>query len=175
VSIDVADDDNLPPRPLTAAERLLVTLSIVALGIVCALVTYTVVARAVGLPLIPDDVQIVRQFMVAVIIFPMAAVSAVRMHIAVAIFSGWMGQRTKNYFVAIGDMVGVLLVTILLAGAIHLFLDSYGSGEYYEGDIRIPYWIGHLAYALAMAALWLRMIALAWIDFAAARALPHRP
>lgn len=169
MSIEVTDQDDLPPRPLTAAERLLLALGIVALAVVCVIVTYTVIARAVGAPLIPDDVQIVRQIMVAVIIFPMAAVSAVRMHIVVTIFSNWMSTRTKVYLIAVGDVVGLLLVSILLAGAIRLFLDLFASGEYYDGDIRIQYWMAHLAYAVAMAALWLRMAALAWVDFSAAR------
>lgn len=173
MSIEVTDQNDLPPRPLTAAERLLLALSIVALAVVCVVVTYTVIARAMGWPLIPDDVQIVRQFMVAVIIFPMAAVSAVRMHIVVTIFSNWMSSKAKVYFVAFGDLVGLLLVSILLAGAIRLFLDSFASGEYYDGDIRIQYWMAHLAYAIAMAALWLRMAALAWVDFSAARSQPH--
>jgi TRAP-type C4-dicarboxylate transport system permease small subunit len=169
VSIDVTDEDNPPPRPLTVAEKVLLALGIVALAVVCVVVTYTVVARAAGWPLIPDDVQIVRQFMVAVIIFPMAAVSAVRMHIVVTIFSHWMSPKTKAWLIAVGDGIGLLLVSILLAGAIRLFLDSFTSGEYYDGDIRIPYWMGHLAYTIAMAALWLRMAALTWVDFAAAR------
>ena len=169
MSAEVTDQDDLPPRPLTAAERLLLVLGIVALGIVCVVVTYTVIARVVGAPLVPDDVQIVRQVMIAVIIFPMAAVSALRMHIVVTIFSNWMSLRAKVRLAAFGDIVGLLLVTILLAGAIRLFLDSFESGEYYDGDIRIQYWMAHLAYAVALAALWLRMAALAWIDVAAAR------
>lgn len=172
MSLEPAEHDDLPPRPLTAVERLLLVLGIVALAVVCLIVTYTVVARAFHLPLIPDDVQIVRQIMVVVIIFPMAAVTAVRMHIVVTIFSKWMSTRTKIHFIAFGDVVGLLLVTILLIGAIRLFLDSFASGEYYDGDIRIEYWMAHGAYAVALAALWLRMAALAFVDFATARAQP---
>jgi TRAP-type C4-dicarboxylate transport system permease small subunit len=175
VSLEPAEHDDLPPRPLTAVERLLLALGIVALGVVCLVVTYTVIARAAGLPLIPDDVQIVQQIMVIVIIFPMAAVTAVRMHIVVTIFSKWMPARTRAHFIAFGDVIGLLLVTILLIGAIRLFLDSFASGEYYDGDIRIPYWMAHGAYAVALAALWLRMAALAFVDFAAARAQPSGP
>lgn len=175
MSIDSTGHDDLPPRPVTAAERLLLGLAIVALAVVCFVVTYTVVARALNWPLIPDDVQIVRQLMVAVIIFPMAAVTATRMHIVVTIFSNWMSPKTKTGLVAFGDLVGLLFVSVLLLGAVRLFLDSYASGEYYDGDVDIPYWIGHLAFAIAMAALWLRMAVMAWIDFLAARAQSREP
>ena len=175
MTIEPAEPDDLPPRPLTAVEGLLLSLGMIALAVICLVVTYTVVARAVGLPLIPDDVQIVQQIMIAVIIFPMAAVTAARMHIAVAIFSNWMSTLTKVHFIAFGDMVGLLFVTALLIGAIRLFLDSFASGEYYDGDIRIQYWMAHGAYAVALATLWRRMAALAWVDFSAARAQPPGP
>jgi TRAP-type C4-dicarboxylate transport system permease small subunit len=172
LDLEPRSHDELPPRPASAVERTLLTIAIVALAIIGLVVTYVVTARAFGLPLIPDDVQIVRQLLVVVIIFPMAAVTAVRMHIVVTIFSKWMSTRTKVHFIAFGDVVGLLLVTILLIGAVRLFLDSFASGEYYDGDIRIEYWMAHGAYAVALAALWLRMAALAFVDFAAARAQP---
>lgn len=160
--------DELPPRPISAAERLLLGLSLVALALLCLAVTYTVAMRAVGGPLIPDDVQIVRQLLVVVIIFPMAAVTAARMHIAVTVFSDWMSARQKDALTLLGDILGLALFSVLLAGAVELFVDSFRSGEYFDGNVRIPYWFVHGAYAVALAALWLRMLAMTYVDAGAA-------
>jgi TRAP-type C4-dicarboxylate transport system permease small subunit len=170
LDIETHGHDDLPPRRPSVAERVLLTIAIVALAIIGLVVTYIVVARAFGLPLIPDDVQIVRQLLVVVIIFPMAAVTAARMHIAVNIFSNWMSAAAKHGLTVFGGFVGLLLTSILLTGAVELFLDSFRSGEYFEGDVRIPYWIVHGAYTVALAVLWLRMAAMMVVDFFAVRA-----
>ncbi|MGE0563411.1 MAG: TRAP transporter small permease [Pseudolabrys sp.] len=161
--------DELPPRPISAAERLLLMGGLVALALLCFTVAYTVVMRAAGGPLIPDDVQIVRQLLVVVIIFPMAAVTAARMHIAVTVFSNWLATRQKHALTLLGDILGLALFSVLLAGAIELFFDTFRSGEYFDGTIQIPYWFVHGAYAVALAALWLRMLTMTWVDFGAAR------
>jgi TRAP-type C4-dicarboxylate transport system permease small subunit len=161
--------DELPPRPISAAERVLLAISLVALALLCLVVTYTVLSRALHGPLIPDDVQIVRQLLVIVIIFPMAAVTAARMHIEVTIFSNWLSRTGKHRLTVLGDVLGLLLFSILLAGAVRLFADSYSSGEYFDGDIDIPYWMVHGAYMIALAALWLRMLAMTFADVAALR------
>jgi TRAP-type C4-dicarboxylate transport system permease small subunit len=171
VDLEPGSHDDLPPRRPSAAEQVMLTLAMIGLGVIGFVVTYVVVARAFGLPLIPDDVQIVRQLLVVVIIFPMAAVTAARMHIAVTIFSNWMSAKAKRGLTVFGGFIGLLLTSILLAGAIELFVDAFGSGEYFEGDIRIPYWIVYGAYAAALAVLWLRMAAMMVLDFIAARAL----
>ena len=165
-------EQNLPPRSASAAEQGLLAVSLVALALICIVVTYTVIARTVHAPLIPDDVQIVRQLLVIVIIFPMAAVTALRMHIAVTVFTERLSARKKRACLVLGDILGLALFTVLLAGAIELFIASFKSGEYFDGDIDIPYWMVHGAYMFALAALWLRMLAMTWTDLAAARTLP---
>lgn len=166
------NEQNLPPRPVSAAERVLIAISLVAIALICLVVTYTVLARTVHAPLIPDDVQIVRQLLVVVIIFPMAAVTALRMHIAVTVFTEKLPERLKHGLAVLGDVLGLVLFTVLLAGAVELFTASFMSGEYFDGDIDIPYWMVHGAYMFALAALWLRMLAMTWTDLTAARTLP---
>lgn len=167
-------DDEAPPRPISAAERALLAVALAALALICLVVTYTVIARVIHAPLIPDDVQIVRQLLVVVIIFPMAAVTALRMHIAVTIFTEKLKRGAKRGLVVFGDLLGLALFTVLLAGAMELFTASFSSGEYFDGDIDIPYWMVHGAYMVAVAVLWLRTVAMTWTDISALRALPAK-
>jgi TRAP-type C4-dicarboxylate transport system permease small subunit len=167
---DLDSDDELPPRPISTAERVLLAIALVALGLICLVVTYTVIARAIHLPLIPDDVQIVRQLLVVVIIFPMAAVTALRMHIAVTIFTGKLKRSAKHGLIVFGDVLGLARFAVLLAGAVELFTASFTSGEYFDGDIDIPYWMVHGAYMVALAILCLRMLGMTWTDYAQLRA-----
>jgi TRAP-type C4-dicarboxylate transport system permease small subunit len=164
------DNDELPPRAISAAERVLLAISLGALGLICLVVTYTVIARTIHTPLIPDDVQIVRQLLVVVIIFPMAAVTALRMHIAVTIFTEKLKRGAKRSLIVFGDVLGLALFTVLLAGSVELFTASFTSGEYFDGDIDIPYWMVHGAYMVALAVLWLRMAGMTWTDCAQTRA-----
>lgn len=167
-------DDEVPPHPISAAERALLAIALAALALICLVVTYTVVARVLHAPLIPDDVQIVRQLLVVVIIFPMAAVTALRMHIAVTIFTEKLKRGAKRGFVVLGDLLGLALFTVLLAGAVELFTASFSSGEYFDGDIDIPYWMVHGAYMVALAVLWLRTATMTWADVAVLRTMPVR-
>ena len=167
MSHDAPDGSETPSRAPTIVERCMLGVAVGALGMVCLLVTYMVVARALGHLLIPDDVRIVQQLMVIVVVFPMATVTARRMHIAVTIFSNSLSSHAKRCLGVFADVVGVLLVTVLLVGAVRLFLELFASGEYYNGDIKIPYWYAQGLYVLGLAALWGRAAAMVFVDAAA--------
>ncbi len=74
-------------------ERWATAVAALALGLVCVFIVLTVVSRWLGRVLIPDDVQVVRQMMIAVIILPLASVTALRMHIAVTVFTDRLSAR----------------------------------------------------------------------------------
>ena len=141
----------------TWPERVFTALAMTCTALLCAIVTVTVVSRWLYKPLIPDDVLIVRELMVAVILLPLASVTASRAHIAVTVFTEWLGARGKTALSAFGHLVGFGFVTGLIWAGSRLFSSAWESGEYFDGDLYIPIWIGYAVFLVALIAFALRM------------------
>ena len=151
-------------------ERTFTALAMVATGLLCFIVTLTVVSRWVFRPLIPDDVLIVRELMVAVILLPLASVSARHAHIAVTFFTDLAGPRTHSVLERLGYLVGLLFTSALIWAGSLLFMSAWSSGEYYDGDLYIPMWIGYATFLVALAAFGLRLAVLLFRSNATPRA-----
>ncbi len=139
-------------------ERVFLTLAMTGICALCLTVTVTVLSRTFYKSIIPDDVLIVRELMVATILFPLAAVSANRAHIAVTIFTDWVGPKGKNLLSIFAHIVGVTFVTFMLVAGFRLFSGAWESGEYYDGDIYIPMWIGYATFLAALILFLVRLI-----------------
>lgn len=148
----------------TLPERVFLALAMVGICALCLIVTITVVSRAIYKPLIPDDVLIVREVMVVAILFPLAAVTASRAHIAVTIFSDWLGRRGKGVLSVLAHLVGVVFASGVWFAGWRLFAGAWDSGEYYDGDIYVPMWIGYGTFVGAFTVLVLRLVAMLFID-----------
>lgn len=148
-------------------ERTFTALAMVATGLLCFIVTLTVVSRWIFRPLIPDDVLIVRELMVAVILLPLASVSARHAHIAVTFFTDLAGPRTRSVLERLGYFVGLLFTGALILAGSRLFMSAWSSGEYYDGDLYIPMWIGYATFLVALAAFGLRLAMLLFRGIAA--------
>jgi TRAP-type C4-dicarboxylate transport system permease small subunit len=96
--------------------------------------------------------------MVVAIILPLASVTARRMHIAVTVFTKWASVRTKQNLSTVGKAVGLLFVGMLLWASVRSLVGAVDSGEYYDGYIYIPIWIGYAVYVLGLAAFFLRLL-----------------
>jgi TRAP-type C4-dicarboxylate transport system permease small subunit len=152
------DDDPAaadPARP----ERLLADLAALAIAILCVVITVTIVSRWLYRGIVPDDVLIVRELMVVVILLPLAAVSAKRAQIAVTIFTKGIKGRGAAALSAFGHLAGALFIGALLAAGARMFLGSWASGDYYDGDLYIPMWLAHGMYTLGLGAFLVRLIA----------------
>lgn len=150
-------------------ERTFTALAMVATGLLCFIVTLTVVSRWVFRPVIPDDVLIVRELMVAVILLPLASVSARHAHIAVTFFTDLASPRTRSRLEKLGYCVGLLFTCALIWAGGRLFISAWSSGEYFDGDLYIPMWIGYATFLVALTAFGLRLAALLVRGIAAPR------
>ena len=153
-------------------ERVFLALAMIGILALCAIVTVTVVSRTLYRPLIPDDVLIVREVMVAAILLPLAAVTARRAHIAVTIFTDRLGPRAKSLLSALGHVVGTVLAGALLFAGFRLFVGAWQSGDYFDGDIYVPMWIGYATFLVALAAFLLRLLIMLARDLRGLRRSP---
>lgn len=142
----------------TRAEKILTALGMLAIGALCAIITVIMLSRWFFHPFLPDDVLLVKELMVAVILLPLASVTAKRMHIAVTVFTDRASNTARRNFSTFGDAVGLVFVGLLLWAGTRSLLGAFWSGEYYDGDIYIPVWIGYSVYVLGLAAFFLRLL-----------------
>jgi TRAP-type C4-dicarboxylate transport system permease small subunit len=146
------------PESESRAERFLTALGMLAIGALCAIITVIFLSRWLYHPFIPDDVLIVRELMVAVILLPLASVTANRLHIAVTVFTDGKPDKTRLILSRFGNAIGLVFVGLLLLAGARSMLGAIETGEYYDGDIYIPVWIGYSVYVLGLAAFFLRLL-----------------
>jgi TRAP-type C4-dicarboxylate transport system permease small subunit len=165
--VEPLSDSEFPPLRPSWPERALSLLATVAVGLLCALVTLGVVSRLVGRPLVPDNVLLVQEMMVAVILLPLAVVTVLREHIAVTVFTRRAGARTQRLLAVLGHLVGLVFSGALLWASARLLSRSLASGEYYYGALDIPVWTGHAMFVVGAAAFTLRLLVMLAIDLLA--------
>lgn len=169
--MDPLGGNSLPPatRPVqpSSLEHAFTVLAMVCIGLLCLIVTITVLSRWLYRPVIPDDVLVVRELMVAVILLPLAGVTAHRAHISVTVFTNWVAGRGTAFLSALGHCVGLMFVSWLIWAGWRLFHSAWTSGEYYDGDIYIPMWIGYAVFLVALMTFAGRLIAMIRRDIVA--------
>lgn len=152
------DTDSRGARPESWPERLLLWLAMLGILGLCAVVTITVVSRWFHNALIPDDVLIVRELMVAVIILPLAAVTAARAHISVTVFTDRVGPAWKSRLEILGHVIGLCFALVILFAGWRLFVSAWQSGEYFDGILYLPMWIGYGIFVTGLLAFALRLL-----------------
>lgn len=166
--MDAVNEHTLEPEldALRSAwpERALSALAMVALGLLCLIVTLTVVARWLGTTFVPDDVLLVRELMVAIVLLPLGVVTACREHIEVSVFTERVALRGKRMLAVLGHLVGIVFAGGLFWAAMSMLGRAWSTGEYYYGDLYIPVWIGNAVFAFGVGAFLLRLLALLLID-----------
>lgn len=165
LTLDEASDDNKE----TWLERVLLFSAMGGILLLCVIVTLTVISRTIYKPIIPDDVLIVREIMVAAILLPLAAVTAHRSHIAVTVFTEGLSAYFKSALNALGHLIGILFVSQLFYAGLRLFVGAWVSGEYFDGDIYIPMWIGYATFVCALGAFLARLIVMFVVDVRSCR------
>lgn len=166
--MDPLSHSELAPVHPSWPERALAWLGMAAVGLLCVLVAVGVISRLVGRPLIPDNVLLVQEMMVAVILFPLALVTAQREHIAVTVFTRHAGKRMQHALSVLGHLVGLLFAGTLLWASVRLLRRSLATAEYYYGVLDIPVWVGHAVFAVGAGAFVLRLVAMLLTDLSGA-------
>ncbi len=160
----------LGPLPPTWPERRFGDLANLGLALLCLVVSITVISRWLYRGIIPDDVLWVQELMVVVVLAPLGLVTAAREHIEVTIFTERSQDRTKRHLACLGHLMGLIFVGFLAWAAWRLLAGAWASGEYYDGDLRIPHWIGYGLFFAGLSAFALRLLAMLIHDLTGERA-----
>ena len=154
----------LPPARPSRAERLLVAIAVTGLFAMAVLVTTNVISRYIGRALIPDDILIVQELMVFVILLPIGAVTALRQHISVDLFTEKAGPRAQRLLAILGHVAGVGFAAFLIAAGWNGLAQAWQTQDYYSGVFDIPMWIGHAAFLFGIALFMARLVLMIAID-----------
>jgi TRAP-type C4-dicarboxylate transport system permease small subunit len=139
-------------------ERALVVIAGIAVMLMLAITTFSVMGRyLLGAP-IPDDVVLNEFLMVFVVFLPFAFVQSQRDHIMVTLFTENLPERGKIALDTLGYILGFALFLIMSYSAYEYFLDAWITGNYMEGPLSLPEWpvrfvffIGVLMFTLRFA------------------------
>ncbi len=159
----------LTPLPPVWLERRFGDLANLGLTLLCLLVSVTAISRWLYRGLIPDDVLWVQELMVVVVLAPLGLVTAAREHIEVTIFTERATDNAKRRLACLGHLAGLTFIGFLAWAAWRLLAAAWLSGEYYEGDIRVPHWLGYGLFFAGLLAFELRLLALLGNDLFARR------
>ena len=139
-------------------EKSLVLVAGMAIMLMLAITTLSVVGRyLLGAP-IPDDVVMNEFLMVFVVFLPFAYVQSQREHIMVTLFTEKLSDRTNMTLDAFGFLLGFVFFAIMSYSAFFYFLDAWTTGNYMEGPLALPEWpvrfvffVGVLVFTLRFA------------------------
>lgn len=121
-------------------EKSLVLVAGIAVMLMLAITTLSVLGRyVIGAP-IPDDVVMNEFLMVFVVFLPFAFVQSQRDHIMVTLFTDKLSDRAKLILDAFGFLLGFAFFAIMTYSAFHYFLDAWITGNYMEGPLSLPEW-----------------------------------
>ncbi|MCZ7596795.1 MAG: TRAP transporter small permease [Gammaproteobacteria bacterium] len=116
--------DEPAPAGRWPVERGLGALARVALAVLCAVVTVSVITRALWQNVVPDDVLLVSELMVAVILAPLALITARDEHISVSVFTRRAGAGARRLLAVLGHMAGICFFAVLAWAYFTMFSDS---------------------------------------------------
>ncbi|TJZ92731.1 TRAP transporter small permease [Paracoccus gahaiensis] len=150
-------------------ERTLLDLAVLALIALGVVIFANVAMRAVLGSSVPDAIIIVRELMVAAIILPVAAATAARSHVAVTFVSDRLPVRRRSQLIVLGHVVGLLALAPLIYASWRVTAQTYGSGEFYYGDLNLLRWPGVALFLTGLVLTWVRLAILLVGDLAQLR------
>ncbi|MGR3455731.1 TRAP transporter small permease [Pseudooceanicola sp.] len=149
-------------------EHALDTMAAVAIVALCILITANIVAReAIGTG-VPDIMTMVQELMVPAILFPLAAATAARGHIAIEVIANLFPAALNRWIAVFAALTGLLIVTVLLMAGWMEFWKTFNSNAHYGGEFMWPKWPSRALFFLAIAIFEIRLIHVLWVDLRAA-------
>lgn len=158
------DDASLPEMPLAPHERVLEALAVIFIGALCLTICISILSRAAGRSIIPDEVQWVELMMIVIITGPLAVTFAKRMSIGVEVFTAWATGRALRILAVLGHVTGLGFLSFLLWAVWRLLANAWQTGEYYKGVVDIPNWIGAALFLFCLAVAWGRLALMIVLD-----------
>lgn len=154
---------------MKAIERILLELAVVSTLALALAITANVIGRQFLGWSVPDIVIIVRELMIPTIVFPLAAATAHRAHIAVTFVTDKMSPRARGRLIVFGWFVALLAMLPLIHASWRNLSGSWHSGEFYDGLLGIPRWPMKLAFLLGLVLMTVRLVLVARDDIAELR------
>lgn len=144
---------------LKRLETILLELGALAVMLMGAMITVNVILRLFGTSL-PDSVILVREFMVAAIVLPLAAVTAARAHVCVEVLVNRLSLRTRHSLIILGWVVGLVAITPLVYAGGRELVSTWTRDAFFFGDLSLPKWPGRFLFFIGMALCWVRLWAI---------------
>ena len=154
---------------MKAIERIMLEFAVVSTLALALAITANVLGRQFFGLAVPDIVIIVRELMIPTIVFPLAAATANRAHIAVTFVTDRMSPRTRGRLIIFGWFVALLAMLPLLYASWRNLSGSWASGEFYDGLLGIPRWPMKLAFLLGLLMMTIRLVLVALEDISQLR------
>ncbi|MDO5370926.1 TRAP transporter small permease [Paracoccus sp. (in: a-proteobacteria)] len=154
---------------MKAIERIMLEFAVVSTLALALAITANVLGRQFFGLAVPDIVIIVRELMIPTIVFPLAAATAARAHIAVTFVTDRMSPRTRGRLIIFGWFVALLAMLPLLYASWRNLSGSWASGEFYDGLLGIPRWPMKLAFLLGLLMMTIRLVLVALEDISQLR------
>ncbi|MFA6018667.1 MAG: TRAP transporter small permease subunit [Rhodospirillales bacterium] len=151
------EETGLANRLLGRLESCLLNMSILAVLAMGAVIVGTILGRWLLGGQIPDDVLWVKDLMVAAVALPLASVAAARQNIVVEVFTNGASEKAKAVLDFLGNLLGFAMFVLLSWGSWTEFLHVWADDSYYDGDLYLMQWPGHLVCAAGFSVLTLRL------------------
>ena len=149
-------------------EHLLDTVAAIAIVLLGLLITLNVVAREVIQTGVPDIIMMVKELMIAAILFPLAGATAARAHIAIEVIANLFPAGLNRWIAVFAALIGVLIASVLLLAGWMEFWKTFNSNAHYGGTFHWPKWPGRALFVVAIAFFQLRLLNVLWVDLRAA-------
>ncbi|MFC0342407.1 TRAP transporter small permease [Paracoccus niistensis] len=151
---------------MKAIERIMLEFAVVSTLALALAITANVIGRQFFGWSVPDIVIIVRELMIPTIVFPLAAATASRAHIAVTFVTDRMSPRARGRLIVFGWFVALLAMLPLIYASWRNLSGSWSSGEFYDGLLGIPRWPMKLVFLLGLVMMTIRLVLVALEDLA---------
>ena len=149
-------------------EHALDTMAAIAIVLLCILISLNIVAREVLKTGVPDIIVIVQELMIPAILFPLAAATAVRGHIAIDVIADHFPASLKRWIAVFAALIGLLIASVLLLAGWTEFWKTFHSNAHFGGTFMWPKWPGRALFVVAIAFFELRLLHVLYVDLRAA-------
>ncbi len=141
----------------TVADRVLVVIACVAIFVMLTITTVSVIGRyVVGEP-IPDDIVMNELLIVFLVFLPIAFVQRMKQHVFVTLFTDWLPGRWQLVCETIGNLVGLIIFTLLAYATFQDFWEAYEVLAYNEGPLELPEYPSRFAVFFGILVMALRL------------------
>lgn len=156
--------DTRPERPwlidraVHIVETAALAVSMVAIGLTCAVIGATVIGRSLLGRSVPDNVVIAENLMPIIVALPLAFVAARRGHIEVEVFTNWLPPRGILALNILANAIGLAIFGLIAWGAWNILGRDLATGRFYEGLLRVPAWPAKAFFVFGLALFSLRLL-----------------